>query len=344
LTLVVLSAALVSGVGMFLVLPWLRRLGVVDVPNSRSSHLEPTPRGGGVAVVVAIVVATGVALGQGLPINGGVLVGTLVFGGLGMADDLWGLDVSARLAAQAIAAAGVAAVLVQTDSAMLLGTSVATAVIGTVWLVGYTNAFNFMDGVNGISSLNAVIAGGWFLYLGVDQSLPAIAVLGAAVAGSALGFLPWNAPRARVFLGDVGSYAWGASIASLALWAWIAHVPILMAAAPTVIYLADTGSTLARRVLGGRSWREAHREHVYQRLADLGLGHLGSAAICAAGSVVMCLWAFTADRAGLGVALLAFGMGLITGSYLALPRLITALDKTPTPIDGLVESGHRGPA
>jgi UDP-GlcNAc:undecaprenyl-phosphate/decaprenyl-phosphate GlcNAc-1-phosphate transferase len=328
MTLVFLSALFTSLVGVRLLLPCLRAMGVVDVPNARSSHAEATPRGGGLAVVVAIALACAVGFRSGLPPNGWVLVGVLGFAVLGFADDLRGLDVSVRLAVQATVAFTVSAALMWGGPTRPPVWTVATVLIGLVWLIGYTNAFNFMDGVNGIAGLNAAMAGSWFLYVGLSHGLNGVAALGAAVGGGALGFLPWNTPTARVFLGDVGSYALGFAVGCLALWAWTAGVPVLVAGAPLVIYVADTGLTLTRRVVGGRSWRRAHREHVYQRLADLGLGHAGSALTCAAASAVMCGWAYASDQAGTSDVWVVLGDGLVVAAYLALPTLLAARQGT----------------
>jgi UDP-GlcNAc:undecaprenyl-phosphate GlcNAc-1-phosphate transferase len=331
MTPVFVSAALTSLVGMTIIMPCIRMLGVMDVPNSRSSHVAPTPRGGGLAVAIAIALATAVGFGRGLPSNGWVLGGIILIGCLGFADDLAGLGVSVRLMTQAIVASGVSISLMwRSPYPSPMNAAVAVAA-GMVWLVGYTNAFNFMDGVNGIAALNAALAGVWFLYVGLSHELNGIAVLGAAVAGGAMGFLPWNVPRARVFLGDVGSYTLGFAISSLALWAWTAGVPVLMAVAPLMIYLADTGWTLMRRVLGGRPWREGHREHIYQRLADLGLGHMGSAATCAAASALICGWAYATDRVVTADEWLVLGPALVVTTYLLLPTLLATFLRSTAP-------------
>ncbi len=323
MTVVFLAAALVSVLGTGAILPWLRTVGFMDTPNFRSSHVVPTPRGGGVSVVVALFVASGIAVGRGYQINGWILVGILIFAGLGLADDVRGLNVPMRLATQVVVASGVSVVVLRENLSLSPYVGALAIVGGTLWLAGYTNAFNFMDGVNGISALNAAIAGLWFLYVGLSHDLDAVAALGSAVAGSALGFLPWNAPKAMVFLGDVGSYALGFVIGSLALLTWAAGVSAWIATPPLVIYIIDTGSALTRRVLGRRSWREAHREHIYQRLMDSGWGHLGSALTCASASALICAWAYTLARATLPEWWLIPGIALIGFTYMCLP---TGLD------------------
>lgn len=260
---------------MLVALPALRRAEIMDVPNDRSSHGAPTPRGGGVAVLFGLI--TGLAAGwlAGVEPDLWVLAGLLLFGGLGLADDLRGLDVTFRLATQLIVGLGMAVALVPAGKEWTILVSVP---LSAIWLVGFTNVFNFMDGINGISGITAIFAGGWYAYVGTRTGDESIIVLSVALLGGAIGFLPWNFPKAEVFLGDVGSYAVGLAIGSLALLTWLDGASLLVAGAPLLIYLADTIWTLAKRVVSGESWRVAHRMHVYQQLADA-LGSHGAAAL-----------------------------------------------------------------
>jgi UDP-GlcNAc:undecaprenyl-phosphate GlcNAc-1-phosphate transferase len=141
--------------------------------------------------------------------------------------------------------------------------------LGTPWLTGYVNVFNFMDGSNGLAGLNAAVAGAWFAGIGTIEDIDALAVGGALLLGASLGFLPWNFPRARVFLGDVGSYSIGFTIAWLALIGVLVSGQVLWCVAPTVLVLLDTSLTLLRRARRGESLTAAHREHVYQRLTTV---------------------------------------------------------------------------
>jgi len=141
------------------------------------------------------------------------------------------------------------------------------------WITGFVNAFNFMDGVNGISGAHALIAGMVYAFLGWWQHDGFLVPAGAAVAASALAFLPWNAGRARVFLGDAGSYALGAALAMLAAYAVLQGIPVEAALGPLVLYIADTAWTLQRRIRAGERWLEPHRTHVYQQWCDVGWSH-----------------------------------------------------------------------
>ena len=310
---VFVTALAVSAIGMFFVLPLLKRAQVLDVPNARSSHVTPTPRGGGVAVIMAVLLASLLASAQGRALPAIPLLAIVAYAALGLADDFRSLDVKIRLVVQLAVAAGVAAVVLGADS----GASVVAVALATVWLVGYTNAFNFMDGVNGISGLNAAVAGAWFTYLGLTRDIDAVAVLGLAVAGAALGFLPWNAPRAQVFLGDVGSYGLGFTLGVLALLTWASGVRFLLALAPLSVYLADTAWALGRRILGRRPWHEAHREHVYQQLRDSGWSHLASGAWPAAFGAATCFLAWALHSSFVLVAVLL----VVLAGYLASPTI-----------------------
>jgi UDP-GlcNAc:undecaprenyl-phosphate GlcNAc-1-phosphate transferase len=133
--------------------------------------------------------------------------------------------------------------------------------------------FNFMDGVNGISAAHALIAGIVYALLGWWQHDLFLVPAGAAVAAGALAFLPWNAGRAKVFLGDAGSYTLGAALAFLAAYALIRGVPAEAVLGPLALYLADTAWTLQRRIRAGERWLQPHRTHIYQRWCDAGWSH-----------------------------------------------------------------------
>lgn len=254
----------------------LRRRAALDVPSVRSSHSVPTPRGGGAAIAVGIVIATAVMpAGVRLPL----LVVAAGFGLIGLAEDLCGVGVAIRFGLQMAVGAGAAAILLGDEG--VHGAPLIVALVGAVWITGYANAFNFMDGVNGISGAHALVGGLVFGALGIWRADASLATGGAVIAAGAAAFLPWNAVHARVFLGDCGSYALGAGLAVLAAYAVMVRVPPEAALAPLAVYLADTAWTLQRRMRAGEDWMHPHRTHVYQRLCDLGWTHQRVAAATA---------------------------------------------------------------
>lgn len=276
----------------------LRRAAVIDIPNGRSSHSVPTPRGGGAPIATALAITSFVAFGlSALPFA----LAVAAFGIIGLADDLTGLRSSTRLELQAGISCALAVLLLwpaigsgPLGAAEMSLPWPALAVIAAaagpvliIWITGFVNAFNFMDGINGISAGHAIVAGGAYAFLGVLDHDSFITGAGAAIAACGLAFLPWNAFRARVFLGDVGSYALGAGLAVLAVDAVAHGVTLEAAVAPLALYLADTFWTLQRRIRAGEPWREAHRTHAYQRLCDAGWSHQQVTVAACAGSAVI---------------------------------------------------------
>lgn len=307
-------------------LPLLRRHSVVDIPADRSLHVVPTPRGGGLAVVAAVLGAVAlVAVLAPEAVQGRVqelflvLLPVVGYGLVGFADDLWSLSVRARLLMQAALA------LVWSLSAIeVTGSGLAWVPIVVLGTIAMVNITNFMDGVNGLVSGHAVVAGLWYAVAGVHYDVPAVAVLAIGVAAGGLGFLPFNLPHARVFLGDIGSYALGAAWAVLATWLVLLPVPTEVALAPLFILVLDAGVTLVRRMSHGDRVFEPHRLHVYQRVAHAGWPHWAVSATAAAATAAACLLALPAllgaSRPTRGVVLLA-DLALAV-AYLALPRLV----------------------
>jgi UDP-GlcNAc:undecaprenyl-phosphate/decaprenyl-phosphate GlcNAc-1-phosphate transferase len=305
----------------------LRRLAVLDVPGARSSHSVPTPRGGGAPIVAGLIAAVLIAPGGGAARP--ALAGAIgFFGLLGLLDDLRSLPVLSRLLLQAAAAAVVAWVLL--SSLSLPSLALAAGVAGvTVWLVGYVNAFNFMDGVNGISGAHALIGGVAYACLAAWRRDVFSVAAGLALAAGACAFLPWNAVRARVFLGDVGSYAIGGALAVLAARLVMLGVPADAVAGPVALYLADVAWTLQRRVRGGERWLEAHRTHVYQRWCDAGWSHAEVTVLTSALTVLLCLLGVLGLHGGMAVRAGAdlAGVGVLV-AYLCSPGLFQRIGET----------------
>ncbi len=282
------------------------RVGLVDVPNERSSHTAPTPRGGGLAIVIAVTVGVVWLAACGIVpadrTTWAVLAAALGVAAVSFADDLRPVTFGVRLIVHAVAAAVVlwAVGSWRVVELPLLGV-VSLGVIGLpvtlLWMVGLTNAYNFMDGIDGIAGAQAVVAGvGWFAILGPEPGLGAAAALLAAAA--AVGFLVHNWSPARIFMGDVGSAFLGFMFAAIPV-VEAPHSARMPAVGLLVVwpFVADTGVTFFRRLVSGERVVEAHRSHLYQRLVSRGWSHarvaLLYAALAAVGALAATWWSLS---------------------------------------------------
>jgi len=259
------------------VLRLLTRLRLYDRPNERSSHAAATPRGGGLALVPLLLAAwTGWALWSGAaPAGfGPVLLGTVLLALVSLADDLRGLSAVLRLAVQAGAVA-VGLIGLGTAGPVFQGLlpPLADRLAAALLWLWFVNLFNFMDGIDGISGVEAGSIGLGLALVAVLGGLAAeLVALPVLLAAAAIGFLAWNWPPARLFLGDVGSIPLGYLLGWLLL-AGAAQGQWAAALILPLYYLADATVTLAKRGLRGAKVWQAHREHFYQRAVQGGLSH-----------------------------------------------------------------------
>ena len=257
------------------VLRLLHHLRVLDHPSARSSHDQPIPRGGGIATSLGAAVALATSSVMVGANRMGILVVACGLGLVGLVEDLVGISPLSRLALQAATAMAalpwlLAGLTVAAATHLLIAAGV------WLWLIAYVNAFNFMDGIDGISVTQAAVAGIAWYAIGTGEQVAPFAVGGAIVAAAALGFAPFNIPRARMFLGDVGSYFIGGWLGAMAVLGIRSGLPPEAVIGPLAIYLADTGSTLLRRVLRRETWYLPHRDHCYQRLVRSGWSHMAT--------------------------------------------------------------------
>ncbi|MHA7153548.1 MraY family glycosyltransferase [Arthrobacter sp. TMN-50] len=323
LVLVVGVAAMLSGVLPFALKPLLSRLGVLDVPNARSSHATVVIRGVGITVAVGIAGGLVLSLATGVvEVDRSLILILLAMLSaaalLGWIEDYRGISIQVRALLQlAIGAVGTAALV------WTIGQSFWWVPVGALAVAAYINAANFMDGINGISGFHGVAVGIFYAVAGVLSTQLWLTVAGLVVAAAFAGFLPWNLGRGFVFLGDVGSYLLGASIAAMAVAGLLAGVYLEYLLSPVLIYLADTFTTFLRRVRAGDRWYASHREHVYQRLTDIGLTHVQSALAVTGASVLTGAAGFVAATATPLVAV-AFSLlaAAVVALYLYSPRLL----------------------
>lgn len=280
--LAIISLVLCWG-GVFCLRILAPRLGLVDVPNRRSSHEHPTPRGGGLAfVIICPTIAIMASSLTGAPYFPGgefLLLGGTLVGAVGLADDRWGLSVRVRFCAY-LMAAGLLAIgsgyldELQWSSGFHLQLGWLGLPATLLWIVGLTNAYNFMDGIDGIAGVQGVVVAGTGVLLAIWQGHTGLAIYLAALAGGVLGFLLHNWPPARVFMGDVGSAFLGYNFAGLAVLSGeSAAVPFFAWVILLAPFIFDTSFTLASRVARRERWYEAHRQHLYQRLVRRGWSH-----------------------------------------------------------------------
>lgn len=320
------TAFLASLLLPFAFIPLLRRLGVVDVPNERSSHTKTVIRGVGATIAAGVLLGLGAALATGyVAVDRSLvllLIGIIAAASLlGWIEDFRGLSVRVRFGLQlAIGAAGTTAL------AAALGQSFWWVPVGTLVIAGYINVANFMDGVNGISGLHGFAVGILYAVAGALSDQVWLIAAGTVIAAAFAAFLPWNLGRGSVFMGDVGSYLLGASIAGTAVAAFLAGVYIEYLLFPILIYLLDSFTTLIRRMWRGERWYAAHRQHVYQRLTDAGLSHLQSAALVTLCTVLIGATGLVTGGSGWGTT--AAGtvfVAAVAGAYLAAPRIVSRL-------------------
>lgn len=301
LVAVVVAVFLASWFSIGAAPPLLRRLGAVDVPNERSSHRTPRPRGAGVFVaaiattgLVLVWVATGAEAVLWFALAGGA-----VLSAVGLIDDVQGLSVRARLSFQGVCAVVAAYVAVAPDWRLPLAAAVAIGGVA-LFVVATTNIFNFMDGIDGIAGSTAMAAGVTFMVLGLGQGRTDLAGLGAVVAASAAGFLVHNWSPASVFMGDAGSLYLGFLLASSAFGVE-SYWDVAVLIAPLLPFLIDGVLTILRRAVHRENLTSAHRDHLYQ-IAAIRFGHGKIAGLYAMASVIAGLGAVAAPEGTFRVA------------------------------------------
>ncbi len=264
--LIFLSAAFLTALGVGLIW-WVascRRW--LDIPNERSSHEQPTPTGGGLAIVLVLLF---LILRRGCsPAIIFFTIGLLLIAGVGLLDDWRELAIAGRFAVHILAAA-----VLSLAGLFFTGGSFLFYLFSFVMMVSMVNLYNFMDGIDGLAGLEGLL-GGVFLAWALAGPQARVFYL---PAGCCLGFLLWNFPwrgRAKIFMGDVGSTALGFSFSALVVLMpggdWSTWVVFLLIFAN---FIVDGAMTLAVRIWQGEKWYRPHRQHLYQLLVAVGFSH-----------------------------------------------------------------------
>jgi UDP-N-acetylmuramyl pentapeptide phosphotransferase/UDP-N-acetylglucosamine-1-phosphate transferase len=261
--------------------------------------------------MIGFTISVGVTkIGLNEPVPWSTLLLPICMGLVGLIDDLISLGVKQRLAAQIVAGA-------------IAGFSLDGELSGGVWGALLTpvvvNVVNFMDGINGITGLTVAAWATVAATIGLRDSSSPLVVLAGAALGSALAFLPWNVPRAKMFLGDSGSYFFGSVVAITLMTAREDFHTFWWVWAPLLVYFADTSFTAVRRAMRGAKLTAPHREHAYQRLvADAGWPHTRTAVLVAGLSLLIGF--LSLSQSPPVAAVLA---AIILSAYLALPQLLS---------------------
>jgi UDP-GlcNAc:undecaprenyl-phosphate/decaprenyl-phosphate GlcNAc-1-phosphate transferase len=275
---------LISYLGVGKIRTWANKRKVLDIPNERSSHTNPTPKGGGVVIVLLSVIGLLLLyllsnMGDDFILLAVFITGGLFIAGISFLDDLYSLKNSIRFAVQGMVAVFTIYFIgsLQNISVPFIG-EISTGwfgpVIAFIWLTGLTNVYNFMDGIDGIAAGQAIISGIGWLIVGYLVNDLFIIVVALALLSTSLGFIIHNWQPARIFMGDVGSAFIGFSFAFLALYASLLDAKLFIVGVVFVWpFVFDGAFTLFRRLIKRENIFQAHRSHIYQRLVIAGCSH-----------------------------------------------------------------------
>jgi Fuc2NAc and GlcNAc transferase len=284
-----LAGFLVSFASVRAAIAYAHRRGMLDEPGRRRSHTLPTPRGGGIGIVLGALVGMPAALlllpvSPGAAMVGAFAVATIAVAAIGWLDDHGSLPIRPRLLIQ-LAATLLFCVAVASRTSSLLW-AIPLLVAG-VWCI---NLHNFMDGIDGLAAQQAMFFGAASAALAWAAGSPAIAGAGLAMAAAALGFWWFNRSPARIFMGDVGSGTLGFMVFAVSAMLWALRTNLLW---PALIFssafVIDATLTLLVRMLRGARWYTPHREHLYQWLVRRGASHRKVAGGYFAWNVLVCI-------------------------------------------------------
>lgn len=266
---------LLSLLGCGLYLRAARRLHILDRPNERSSHSRPTPHGGGVPLLLAM--SLGVAMATVTwPLQYLLLLAlALALSALGVLDDLRGLGVRLRFALYGLCC-GLAVLVIAGPLPGASWTNLLLAVLSGLALLWMLNLYNFMDGIDAYAATQCILACVCAALLAWGQAAPPQYLLFCLLLAAAqLGFLFWNWPAARLFMGDAGSVPTGFLLGALALLGQVeAYLPLACWLILLAVFITDATVTLLWRMATGQAFTQPHRLHAYQRLSRHLGGHL----------------------------------------------------------------------
>lgn len=282
-----LFALVIAGLSAALTFLLVRHLKAFDVPNERSSHTKVTPRGGGIAIVTAFLFGILIIhfVGHTVPIHTtyflGFLFSTFVIATLSFYDDFHAVSFKVKLGGQ------ITAIIVGLSTGIVIDMAhlpvwgevyfgVWAYPLTFIWILGLTNAYNFIDGLDGLAASTAVIAALFLAYITFQQGSHFIYLASLVLAAGSLGFLMFNWSPAKIFMGDVGSTFLGLAFAVMAVIAARydhSHTSLFVVPLLLFHFIFDTAFTFVRRLQAGENIFAAHRTHLYQLLNRIGYSH-----------------------------------------------------------------------
>jgi Fuc2NAc and GlcNAc transferase len=263
-----LTALLMGAFGAWLIASNGYRFALLDSPNERSSHSKPTPKGGGVGLLATFIVAS-----LWLEVSPSLWISISILGVLCLFVDRFHFSPKLRLAFQFSVAFVVLAATWQEEITKIH--FILLMIPLSIFIVGTANIYNFMDGINGIAAITGIVGFGLLAFCAFAfESSTSFAALSACIALSCLGFLPFNMPNAKVFMGDVGSVLLGFAFASLVVLLSKTFLDFVCLASFLFPFYADELTTMAVRIKDGENLLKPHRRHLYQLLAnEQGMAH-----------------------------------------------------------------------
>ncbi|HAY44677.1 MAG TPA: hypothetical protein DCY55_00105 [Gammaproteobacteria bacterium] len=244
----------------------LNRRLTMDAANERSSHTGSIPSAGGVGLLLSIVIG----LLYLIPGTWPLAAGLVLIGAVSLLDDIRSSSKRLRIATQFTAALLVVfSAGIHSDAG---ASEMLISLIAIIWIVGMSNAFNFMDGLDGFAGSTAVVVGLFLSIIAYKLIIEPVFWLGALVSASTIGFLIFNWSPAKIFMGDVGSASLGFLFAAAAV-VFLPELPWWVVPFLLLHFIVDTSFTMVRRLLAGENITQAHRSHIYQLLNRTGWSH-----------------------------------------------------------------------
>ena len=315
--LTILLAILFSAISSAVISKYSFRIAAVDVPNERSSHSLPTPRGGGIGIWIALIIV-------GIFVTGDIYFSAIISiaGLLGLLEDRFTLSSKIRLVSQFVISSFIAFLFLGPPSSPLM---LSLFLFWLIFITATTNFYNFMDGINGIAGLTGLVGFGllaffsWFILNSQDVFL-----MSTALAAGCIGFLPFNFPRARVFMGDVGSILLGFVFASFVVRLSTSVEVFLCLIMFLSTFYADSVITIYYRWRRGENLMQAHRSHLYQYLCnDLKLPHWQVSLLYATVQLLFGVLAILAYQNGVTLQIVVFVLfsGMFVISYYMVKKI-----------------------